>query len=145
MLSLTLLQVARIKDGLKGPLSDSDLDEKRKRFHRSVEALDEQVNYLHLSSSVTANASIEAMSPRVKNTEGMVIRTNELAESIDNRTKVLNSHAGGIMTGLQRLRANVVSQYDVTRSMESRLQVNTRAIDHLSSILQDVLEYAECK
>jgi len=137
--------VARIKDGLKGPLSDSDLDEKTKRFHRSVEALDEQVNYLHLSSSVTANASIEAMSPRVQNTEGMVIRTNELAESIDDRTRVLNSHAGGIMTGLQRLRANVVSQYDVTRSMENRLQVNTRAIDHLSSILQDVLEYAECK
>jgi hypothetical protein len=142
---LTRLPVTRIKDGLKGPLSDSNLDEKTKHFHRSMEALDEQVNYLHLSSSVTANASIATMGPRVYNTEGMVVKTNKLAESIDDRTRLLSNHAGGIVTGLHGLRADVASQHDTTRSVEKRLDVNTRAIDHLSSVLQDVLVYAECK
>lgn len=68
-----------MKDGLKGSVSDLGLDEKIERYKSSMAALDEQVNYLHLSTIVIVKASVSDMMPKVTNTEGIVIRTQGLA------------------------------------------------------------------
>ncbi|KAH7091246.1 hypothetical protein FB567DRAFT_518271 [Paraphoma chrysanthemicola] len=135
--------VDRIKDGLKGPMADLSLDEKVKRFNVSMEALDDQVNYLHFSASAKAHASIDIMAPALHNTEEVAMQTRELAVNIDDRTKLLNSHAAGVVTELHALRAGFASQSNVTRSVERQLDLNNRAIDHMSSVLHDVLENSE--
>jgi hypothetical protein len=75
-----------MNDGLKGSVSDRGLDEKIERYKSSMAALDEQVNYLHMSTTVTVKASVSDMMPKVTNTEGIVIRTQGLAQAIDSRT-----------------------------------------------------------
>lgn len=73
----------KMKDGLKGSALDRDLDEKIERYKSSMAALDEQVNYLHTSTTVTVKASVSGMTLKVINTEGIVIRTQGLAQAID--------------------------------------------------------------
>lgn len=126
-------------------MADLSLDEKVKRFNVSMEALDDQVNYLHFSASAKAHASIDIMAPALHNTEEVAMQTRELAVNIDDRTKLLNSHAAGVVTELHALRAGFASQSNMTRSVERQLDLNNRAIDHMSSVLHDVLENSECR
>lgn len=60
-----LIQGKKMKDGLKGSVSDRSLDAKIERYKSSMAALDEQVNYLHMSTTVTVKASVSDMTPKV--------------------------------------------------------------------------------
>jgi hypothetical protein len=142
---VTLRTVARIKDGLKGPLSDNSLDDKLNRYHKSMEALEEQVQYLHISASATANASIAQMVPSLESTATTTVDTNKIARSIEQRTSILATHAEGIATEIDSLRTDMSFQTSVAQSMSRRLDANTQAVAHLSSLLHGVLEFAECK
>ncbi|KAJ4354144.1 uncharacterized protein N0V89_005877 [Didymosphaeria variabile] len=135
--------LTRIKDGLKGPLADQDLDEKKRRFHMSMEALEEQVNHLHLSSSAKTNASIANMGPSVHRTENVVL-------SIDNTTKVLHSSARTVVAGIDGLRSDVTSHEQATQMLKKEIEMQRQAIElqsqahnSLSSLLQDVIKNAE--
>ena len=136
----------RIKDGLRGPLADANVDEKRKRFQMSMTALEDQAEYLHRASSATANASIANMAPSVQNIEQVVT-------SLDDRTKVWNNSARNISTGIEGLRSSqdqtaqrLQREIEMQRhAIELQSQVQSQAFDNLSSILHDVIRNAECK
>ena len=74
--------LARIKDGLKGPLADRTIDEKRRLFNASVSDLEEQVQYLHLQSSQRAHGLIERMAPQLQRTETLATQSYILTSSI---------------------------------------------------------------
>lgn len=137
--------MTRIKDGLKGPCADNDLDEKKKRFQISMEALQEQVKYLHLSASAKAHTTIADMGPIVHNTEFVVT-------SIDQSTRALNSSAAQISTGIDELRSDVVMHEKTTQSLKRDIEIqrreneeHRRAIRYLSCVLEDHLRNADCK
>jgi hypothetical protein len=140
------LLVDRIKDGLRGPLADTNVDEKRKRFQMSMTALEDQAEYLHRASSATANASIATMAPSVQNIEHVVT-------SLDGRVRVWDDSARNISTGIEGLRNSqdqttqrLQREIEMQRhAIELQSQVQSQAFDNLSSILHDVIRNAECK
>lgn len=137
--------MARIKDGLRGPLADEDLDEKKRRFHKSMDALEQQVHFLHLSSSAKANTTIAEMIPSVHNTERMV-------SSIDDTAKILHQTSKIALVEFEELRSDVVSHAQMTHSLAKQVEMQTQAIelqsqsrDNLASLLQDHISNIECK
>lgn len=136
----------RIKDGLRGPLADANVDEKRKRFQMSMTALEDQAEYLHRASSAAANASVATMAPSVQNIEQVVT-------SLDGRARVWDDSARNISTGIEGLRSSqdqttqrLQREIEMQRhAIELQSQVQSQAFDNLSSILHDVIRNAECK
>lgn len=140
-----LVTVDRVKDGLKGPLADRNIDDRRKLFKNSVDELNDQLQYLHLQSSEKANATIADMGPRVANTENILIRATVMTENIGTQMNDIHSSAGIIETGMRRLHMNMRAQEALTWNMNKRLEANSQATKELTSMLQGVLEYTECK
>jgi peptidoglycan hydrolase CwlO-like protein len=136
--------VRKIRDGLKGSPANRSLDDKIKQCHRSIQSLEEQVNYLHLSSSAAAHLTIGDMAPRVANTENIAMRTRGLAQSIEHDTRQISDRVVGIETGVEGLRADLVSQKEMTYRMNKQLESNHQATKNLSDLLRGVVEYAEC-
>jgi hypothetical protein len=133
----------RVKDGLKGPVAERSIDDRRKRFDAAVSDLNDQVQYLHLQSSEKAHATIADMGPRVLHSENIMIRTSVMTESMGEKVNDLHSSAGIIETGMRRLQLSMTSQQALTWNINKRLEANTQATEKLSSMLQDVLEFTE--
>jgi hypothetical protein len=124
-----------------------------------MEALEEQVNYLHLSSSAAAHRSIEVMRPSVQNTESVVL-------AIDDRTRALDMSAKSVATSIDGLRASAILHERTTQSLrkgiemqsemqkqeserqrqrdEWQTQTTVDAISSLSSLLQGIVESNKC-
>lgn len=132
----------RFKDGLRGPLADANVDESCKRFQMSMTALEDQAEYLHRASSATANASIATMAPSVQNIEQTVT-------SLDGRARVWDDSARNISTGIEGLRSsqdqNIQRLQREIGMQRHDIELNRQAVDHMSSILYDVIRQAECK
>lgn len=132
----------RIKDGLRGPLADANVDEKRERFRMSMTELENQAEHLHKESLVTANASIATMAPSVHKIEQVVT-------CLDSRARVWDNSARNISTGIEGLRSfqdqtaqRVQQEIEMQRHT---IELQSQAFDKLSSILHDVIRCAECK
>jgi hypothetical protein len=89
-----------------------------------------------MSTTVTVKASVSDMTPKVTNTEGIVIRTQGLAQAIDSRT----SHVGVRIENRKRLRSELEGQRNATNRMNKKLEASTESTQNLSSLLQGVLD-----
>jgi hypothetical protein len=121
----------RIKDGLKGPLADADMDEKRKRVQMSMTALERHAEYLHRASLATANVSIAVMAPSVQNIEQAV--------------RVLDDSARNISTGIEGLHSSQDQTAQRLHIIELQSQRQSQAVYHMSSLLHDVIRGVQCK
>ena len=126
-----------MNDGLKGSVSDHGLDEKIERCKGSMAALDEQVNYFHMSTIVTAKAFVSDMTPNVTNTEGIVIRTQGLAQAIDSRT----SHTDIRIENRKRSTSLVIR---FTRPEKSHLQAEQKIGSKHRSYAKSVVTASVC-
>ena len=142
---LTSEIVGKVKDGLKGQLSDQSLDDQVKRFQASMEALEDQVNYLHVSSTVATSSTIADMAPKVSNIEATSMWTSGVTHAIDRRTNEMESHVETIETGVRGLQSGMTLQNSMTYKINKQLDASTQATRDLSALLQGVIQSAECQ
>jgi methyl-accepting chemotaxis protein len=136
--------VDRLKDGLKGSAADRLLREKIDRFQKSMLALEEQVRYLHVSSTIETKSMVSDIGSRAARTENVVLGTLGLAQNIHSTSQQIDSRVSQVETGVQDLQASLESQRDMTYRLNKQLEASHQATQRLSSVLQGVIQYAEC-
>jgi phage-related tail protein len=142
---LTLSIGKHIKDGLKDAHSDRPLDEKIKQSKQSMQALQDQLDYLRTSTLVATNETISRMDPRLDRVEETVNGSQRLAWDTHHRMEAMGSSIGDVGHGIECMRRDMTKQLEETIRVNRQLESSTEATKHIMTVLKGVLDFAECK
>jgi hypothetical protein len=130
---------------LKGSRAERPLDEKIDRGKKLVQDLQDRVDHLQVLTLVSANATVSRMEPRVIQTEQTGMRTQHLTQIIDSRTSAIQMTIEGMGEGLDGIRTGVGQQLEETARISTQIEASTEATKSLMTVLQGILDFAECK
>jgi DNA primase catalytic subunit len=130
---------------LKGSHSNRPLDEKIKESKKSVQALQNQLEYLQTSTLVATNDTVSRMDPRLANVEETMNGAQRLAWETRNRTSAMQSSIGDVDRNIGLMQQDVSKQLEETIRVNRQLESSVEATKNIMAVLKGVLHFAECE
>ncbi len=128
--------MVKLKDALKGELSNIPLEERTKHYQGRVKALEDQVEHLMRITHLTTHQNVAKLEPVVRRTEAGMNYIRSSAVTTDINLRKLTKDMDGISVTLDTY----------LKAFEEKVtKANLDAHTYLAITLTEVLKQAECK
>ena len=134
-----------MKDGLKGTHADRPLEEKIKESKKSIQALQDQIDYLQTSTLVATNDTVSRIYPRLADIEQSMRGTQRLNFDIRDRTSAIQDSISGVDHNIGLIQHDMSRQLEETIRVNRQLDSSVEATKNIMAVLKGVLHFAECR